>query len=367
MENEVKKIIGTVGKLLPMQTKMSPSAAREILQNYSPKPIGTCRANNKVAIDYDLQIIVPCYNVEKYVWQCLDSILKQKTSYRVLVSIVNDGSTDGTADILQQLLWEANAEKMMGGGYTVELITQENKGLSGARNTALQVLKGMYITFLDSDDVLADGAVQKMLDAAFGCNAEILQGSWYTFSGEETENHIIPKEGVLNDNQGVFSGYPWGKLYKYNVMEHFQFPEGFWFEDTPLSFMIAAMPYRCAAIKDIVYGYRFNPQGITATARKKKRAVESYWITEACLEEFPIFSLSYDQRAYEYLLRQSLQNERRTRHQPYRIRKAQFVLTAELMERYFAGFKTRKPAMEWVEEALRKRQFVRFDLGTLGI
>ena len=56
----------------------------------------------------------------------------------------------------------------------------------------------MYITFLDSDDVLADGAVQKMLDAAFGCNAEILQGSWYTFSGEETENHIIPKEGVLN-------------------------------------------------------------------------------------------------------------------------------------------------------------------------
>ena len=108
-------------------------------------------------------------------------------------------------------------------------------------------------------------------------------------------------------------------------------------------------------------------QGITATARKKKRAVESYWITEACLEEFPIFSLSYDQRAYEYLLRQSFQNEGRTRHQPYRIRKAQFVLTAELMERYFAGFKTRKPAMEWVEEALRKRQFVRFDLGTLGI
>lgn len=133
----------------------------------------------------------------------------------------------------------------------------------------------MYITFLDSDDVLADGAVQKMLDAAFGCNAEILQGSWYTFSGEETENHIIPKEGVLNDNQGVFSGYPWGKLYKYNVMEHFQFPEGFWFEDTPLSFMIAAMPYRCAAIKDIIYGYRFNPQGITATARKKKELLKA--------------------------------------------------------------------------------------------
>lgn len=116
MKQQVKKAIAMVLKYLPMQTKLSPSAAREILQNYSPKPIGTCRANNKVAIDYDLQIIVPCYNVEKYIRQCLDSILKQKTSYRVLVSIVNDGSTDGTADILQQLLWEANAEKMMGGG-----------------------------------------------------------------------------------------------------------------------------------------------------------------------------------------------------------------------------------------------------------
>lgn len=208
---------------------------------------------------------------------------------------------------------------------------------------------------------------KKMLDAAFEYNAEILQGSWYTFSGEEIKNYIVSKEGVLDDNQGVFSGYPWGKLYKYNVMDHFQFPEGFWFEDTPLSFMIAAMPYRCAAIKDVVYGYRFNPQGITAIAGKKKRSVESYWITEVCLEEFPAFNLLYDQRAYEYLLCQSFQNERRTRHQPYHIREAQFVLTAELMYKYFVGFKTSKNVMKWVEEALRKRQFVRFDLGTLGI
>lgn len=211
-----------------------------------------------------------------------------------------------------------------------------------------------------------DGAIQKMLDIAFQQDAEVLQGSWYTFSGEKTENHIIPTEGVLDDNRSVFSGFPWGKLYKCNVMEHFRFPEGFWFEDTPLSFMIAAMPYRFVAIKDIVYGYRFNPEGITATAKKKKRSVESYWITEACLEEFPAFDLPYDQRAYEYLLRQSLQNEGRTRHQPYRIREAQFILTAELMDKYFEGFRTNKAEMEWVEEALKKRQFIRFNMGTLG-
>mgnify|MGYP004522820093 CR=1 FL=1 len=368
MNQQIKRSIRAVVRRLPMRTGMSPRVAREILQKYSPKPHGTCWTTNEVSIDYDLQIIVPCYNVEKYVQECVDSILKQKTSYRVLVSIVNDGSTDETASILQDILAKANAEKLTSpnrGGYTVELITQENKGLSGARNTALHVIKGMYISFLDSDDVLADGAIQKMLDGAFQQDADILQGSWYTFSDVKTENHIISKEGVLDDNRGVYSGYPWGKLYKFSVMEHFHFPMGFWFEDTPLSFMIAAMPYRFVAIKDIAYGYRFNPKGITATAKRNKRSVESYWITETCLEEFPAFNLSYDQRAYEYLLRQSLQNEGRTRHQPFRIREAEFVLTAELLDRFFEGFKTGIDEMKWIEKALRERRFVRFDLGTM--
>ena len=365
MNEFVKSVVRTAANVIPLQTKLDEVKARKILQKFSPKPSGSCVTNNRVDIAYDLQIIVPAYNVEKYISQCIDSILKQQTSYRVLVSIVNDGSTDGTADILQQMFAKYNAKKVIG-GYTVELTTQKNSGFSGARNAALRVIKGTYLTFLDSDDVPVDGAIQKMLDIAFQQDAEVLQGSWYTFSGEKTENHIIPTEGVLDDNRSVFSGFPWGKLYKCNVMEHFRFPEGFWFEDTPLSFMIAAMPYRFVAIKDIVYGYRFNPEGITATAKKKKRSVESYWITEACLEEFPAFDLPYDQRAYEYLLRQSLQNEGRTRHQPYRIREAQFILTAELMDKYFEGFRTNKAEMEWVEEALKKRQFIRFDMGTLG-
>lgn len=370
MKQQVKKAISIASRFLPMRTRLSSDTAREILKSHSPKPSGRCRADNEVSIDYDLQIIIPCYNVEKYIRQCLNSILKQEISYRVLISIVNDGSTDGTADVLQDILTKINIQKSASsnreGEYAIELITQENRGYSGARNAALSVIKGTYLTFLDSDDVFADGAIQKMLDMAFKYDTEILQGSWYTFSGEEKEKHIISKEGLLDDNRGVFSGFPWGKLYKYNVMEHFQFPEGFWFEDTPLSFMIAAMPYRCAAMKDIVYGYRFNPEGITATAKRKKRSVESYWITETCLEEFPDFGILYDQRAYEYLLRQSLQNEGRTRHQPYRIREAEFVLTAELMDKYFGGFKVSDVGLEWIEETLRKRQFVKFDLGTLG-
>lgn len=82
--------------------------------------------------------------------------------------------------------------------------------------------------FLDSDDVIIDGAIDKMLDVAFEENAEILQGGWYEFNeaGDREERRI-----------NKLSGFPWGKLYKSNVMEYFQFPEDFWFEDTPLSFI----------------------------------------------------------------------------------------------------------------------------------
>lgn len=373
MKKIIKQFIGAVGRSMPMKTKLSANKARSTLQTFSPKPVGRCRVDNEVDLQYDLQIIVPCYNVEKWVGQCITSILKQTTKYRVLVNLVNDGSTDGTEREIRNVMmqYEISAPAR---GYALELETQENRGLSGARNTALKRIRGTYITFLDSDDVLVDGAIDKMLDAAFKYDAEILQGSLCRFADnkenqieERIEEQIVPKEGLLDDNQGVFTGFPWGKLYKYNVMEHFRFPEGFWFEDTPVSFMLAALPYRCAAIRDVVYGYRVNPEGISMTACKKKRSVESYWITETCLEEFPEFGVNYDQRAYEYLLRQSIMNQGRTRRQPRAVRKAIFVLTAELLGRYFPGFRSNVVELKWIEKALRNKQFVKFDLGTMEL
>ena len=140
-----------------------------------------------------------------------------------------------------------------------------------------------------------------------------------------------------------------------------------WFEDTPVSFILAGIPYRCASIKDIVYGYRQNPEGITATASHSKKSVDSYWITEECLEEFPKYDLSYDQRAYEYLLRQSIMNTGRMRLLSGKIQEAQFILTAELMERYFKGFSTKNTKLKNIENALRKRRFVQFKLLLFGL
>ena len=346
----VKSILRGFSNVFYFKSTMEKEKAKKLLQKYSPKPTGTCRAQNKVELEYDLQIIIPVYNAEKFILQCVNSVLNQKTQYKTIVTIINDGSTDSTQEILNKLQREKDNIKL-------EVIEQKNAGIAAARNQGMKTLRGKYITFLDSDDILEEHAIDIMMSAAWKENADILQGSWYTFDEREREKHIITKAGI----QGSISGFPWGKLYKWSVLEHFQYPEGFWFEDTPVSFILAAMPYRSVAIADIVYGYRRNPDGITATAVSERKSVDSYWITEECLEEFPEFELAYDQRAYEYLLRQSIMNEGRSKKQPAKIREAEFILAAELIEKYFKDMRTENREMRTIEHALRERQFVKFE------
>lgn len=357
MNKVLKKIVKAVFRgtamLCPTRSRMLASDARMYLENYSARPQGTCYTENKIDLQYDVQIIIPAYNVEKYIRECLKSVFAQETQYSVLATIINDGSTDKTGEII------ADCVENYHGSFKVELITQENRGLSGARNRGLETIKGRYILFLDSDDVLPKNTIENMISTAYRKNADMVQGDWFTFANDTTDRQIENSEGQL-------SGYPWGKAYKYTVLRNFRFPEGFWFEDTPISFMLMAMPYRFAAVKDVIYGYRYNPSGITAIARECKKSIDSYWITEECLREFPDFGLSYDQRAYEYLLRQSVMNERRIIGQPQTIREAVFVMTIELMQEYFNDYKTQDSTMVRLEKALRNKQFVKFELLAFG-
>lgn len=353
LKKAMRKLCQTTAAICPQKSIMPASVARNILEGYSPCPRGTCRAENKLDLQYDVQIIIPAYNVEKYIRECLESVFAQVTHYSVLATVINDGSTDETEKII------ADCVQNYHGAIQVEVITQKNRRFSGARNRGLETIKGRYILFLDSDDVLPANTVEATVSKAELENVDMVQGAWFTFVGD------ISKYKIENED-GKISGYPWGKAYKHAVLQNFQFPEGFWFEDTPISFMLMAMPYRFAAVKDITYGYRYNPTGITATARKRRKSVDSYWITEECLKEFPDFGLEYDQRAYEYLLRQSIMNEKRIIFQPRRIREAVFVLTTELMELYFDGFKTQDSAMVKIENALRKSRFLQFELLVVG-
>lgn len=193
VKQRIKNIVRLSAPLFIAKSSMTEDSAVSLLHSYSPDPSTTCVANNTLNPQYDLQIIVPAYNVDKYVAECLESILNQKTHYSYLVTVVNDGSTDKTPEIIRSYQ-EKYPDRM-------EVINQENRGFSGARNAALKVLKGRYITFLDSDDVMAGSAIEALLDKADG--KDIIQGGWYTFEqsgGGVRHRKFINSQVILGES-----------------------------------------------------------------------------------------------------------------------------------------------------------------------
>lgn len=112
------------------------------------------------------------------------------------------------------------------------------------------------------------------------------------------------------------SGYAWGKIFHYSIFKNFKFPEGYWFEDTPLSFILGCKNINIFNTLDSIYCYRKNPNSITPKAGNCYKSIDSYWITELCLEEFRRFNVPYNQKAYDYLLLQSVTIFIRTSRMP---------------------------------------------------
>ena len=230
------------------------------LDGVSPKPKSTSYANNNVKdCNYDLTIIIPAYNVELYIDECLKSVLEQKTEYKFLVKIINDGSTDNTFEILKKYQIYNN----------VEIINQGNKGFSGARNTGLKHIESKYIMFVDSDDKLADNAIQNLLENAYENDSDIVEGGFHKFDNNKILETYIHKCKINVNAFGTLKGYPWGKVIKSSLFKNIKFPEGFWYEDTIFMYLIFPMCKKATTIKEIVYWYRFNTHGIRVTSIQK--------------------------------------------------------------------------------------------------
>ncbi|MFI3242412.1 MAG: glycosyltransferase [Alphaproteobacteria bacterium] len=177
-----------------------------------------------------ISVIVPVYNVEKYLENCLNSLLQQ-TFNDFEVFCVNDGSTDNSLSIL-----EGFAKK----DDRIVIITQENKGQSVARNKALSLISGQYVVFLDSDDALPDYALQTMFDIAQKSNADVVVSEDFIKSNKKTEVvdvnssykvHNNPLKDILNMHK-AFSNV-WNKMYKAEILKNKRFIEGIYFEDWP--------------------------------------------------------------------------------------------------------------------------------------
>ena len=125
-----------------------------------------------------LSIIVPVYNVEKYIVKCISSLLDQQTNdYEII--IVNDGTKDKSIDLIKKTFNDSK----------IAIIEQENQGLSAARNTGVRHSKGEYIWFVDSDDWITEGCVDKLIPILDGHVELVYQSKVYHIIGNIL-NHL---------------------------------------------------------------------------------------------------------------------------------------------------------------------------------
>lgn len=259
------------------KSRLSRKEAWKILNNCSEKPCMDTHIINKQLVK-DLSIIVPAYNAEKTIVKCIQSVLEQKTKYDYELIIVNDGSTDSTQSILENICDEH-----------LVLIHQENKGFSGARNSGIDASTGRYIMFLDSDDYLVGNCIDSMLDKIIEEKADIVQAGHYSFAEENelSRNEVRLKSGRYYNTEDIVHnpGFPWAKIYKRTMFNELRFPLNVWFEDTIVCMILYRMCKKMVVMEDIVYAYRVNPDGITLKARHSKKCVDHYWVMEYVLEQ----------------------------------------------------------------------------------
>ena len=177
-----------------------------------------------------ISVIVPVYNVQQYLSQCVESILAQ-TYQRLEIILVDDGSTDGSGRLCDALAQRDGR---------VRVIHKPNGGLSDARNAGTEACNGEFVFYLDSDDYLEQDAIMALVRIQSESQAEVVIGNYsYTYSDHEdiaqpdtgTIQKYTRKEAISLLMQGKLQTFAWGKLIRADIAKRHPFPVGKLFED----------------------------------------------------------------------------------------------------------------------------------------
>lgn len=224
-----------------------------------------------------ISVIIPIYNVEKYLARCLDSVVNQ-TYPNLEIILVNDGTPDGSVAIA-----EAYQEK----DKRIKLIHQENAGLSEARNTGIAAATGDYIAFLDSDDWLELDAYEYLLQLLVAHDADISIGgirrTEIVVSETTSENQVelltqkeYAKRYFKIGSQEIHY-YVWNKLYRRDVVIGVKQPKGLYAEDVPSTFMYILNTSKAVISDKVIYNYFVNLDGLSAKFSKRHFDVLKGW------------------------------------------------------------------------------------------
>lgn len=232
------------------------------------------------AMDVKITIIIPVYNVEEYLNQCLESVVNQTVPFDEVI-LVNDGSRDSSLSICESYVSRYEYFK---------LINQENKGLSAARNVGIEKASGEYLMFLDSDDYLSLNTVDVvkkqlsqslpdalLFDAAIHCEEGIVSKHNYNriishlarvqMSGWEFFLNSYPESYIVS---ACFLVYKKSKLDSEGIL----FPEGIYYEDNYFSFAFLVTAEKVIYISEKLYQRRCRENSITTSEYSERKFVD---------------------------------------------------------------------------------------------
>lgn len=328
--------------------------AREILYAVSPDRHSSGLCQNKILPpETDLMIIMPVYKVERYLDKAIRSVLEQETRYSFKLVIVNDGSPDKSAQIISR--YESDSR--------VRVLNKENGGVASARNLALSAIAAKYITFVDSDDALAAGAIEALMTKAFSLDADIVTGNfvWVYKNGKRKYSRIHKSE--CYEYPIHLPTFAWGKVFKAELFEMVHFPD-YWYEDAMYMFLVYPFVNRVATISDCIYEYLVNPNGYSHVDWKAKRRVEAVYLISQMLEDEKNVNKGgkfNDIQRKRYVYDRFLSNLRvvfsRTLFLGEAVRQAVFTVDVHLFKTYFAGMRTDKDYLKNFEKALLNEDY----------
>lgn len=217
-----------------------------------------------------ISVIVPIYNVSRYLRACLDSILNQ--TYKDLdIILVDDGSTDECPHICDEYSRR---------DARIRVIHKKNGGLSDARNAGIEYARGRFLTFVDSDDVITADMIEYLHDllVKYGADMSLCQmrriddsgmpvGDGYALTDELIQGGVEAcMKAFLKNNK--FSTASWSKLYRTSFFQDVRFPKGKWHEDVFTTYKLVAQCQRIIIGGERKYLYRIREGSIMATSFK---------------------------------------------------------------------------------------------------
>ena len=219
-----------------------------------------------------ISVIIPVYNVLPYLREALDSVINQ--TYRNLeIIIVDDGSVDGSGELCDNYKTDPR----------VKVIHQKNKGLSGARNTGLDLMTGEYTSFLDPDDAFHPDMIRSLMELNTRYKTDLAACSFVAVETEDRLTDAKPRnrtgfskeqvctsrEAIIGQMEGHFDEAAWNKLYARKLWNEIRFPEGYDYEDMRIMPLLYELSERISITpRELVY-HRIRKESITRTRTVK--------------------------------------------------------------------------------------------------